>query len=61
MGQLGRRINDKVRQHKDTLTKSYRFSYNAEHARIYIQSIALLDVKVIYTERYYYQRLFKES
>ena len=61
IGQTCRRVPDRVREHKDALTKPSRFSYVAEHSKDSGHNIDWFNVKIITRDNITIKRLIKET
>ena len=61
IGHTCRSVLDRVREHKDVLTKPYRFSYVAEHIKDSGHNIDWFNVKIITRDNITIKRLIKET
>ena len=61
IGKTCRRVSDRVREHKDALTKPSRFSHVAEHSKNFGHSIDWSDIKIITKDNTTTKRVIKET
>ena len=61
IGQTCRRVLDRVREHKDALTKPSRFSHVAEHSKNFGHSIDWSGIKIIIKDNITTKRVIKET